>query len=485
VASPRWTETFVTRSLDSPLRVRVHFYKLKMALDFMARVAMHTERLQECCLIFELKRSDAACAFSVLSSRAVPLLRILKITIKPLDNSMDSSKHKKAQAVNDHIIFNGDTPMLRELELTNCDMPWHSPTLGGLTALRLSNLATSVQLTMAELRVVLDHSPDLVQLHLENALRSGPPGFTYPDSKKLHLLSLARLHITAPFSEILTLLSYVEIPFMTQVRLECRQTTYPHADDFVPFCSILSQWFGASTNKATSFIPIRSICIGKVNRKQIRFIFRTSEQAAHPFSDDHEREVPLQMDFIPWPPLSGRSEDIAGNICQSVPLAHLKRITLDDCRLSSTVWADTFWHLQELRSIKLINLGLSDLIKALSIPSRPPLPNSEGPKGRGPRQVFAPSLEEIVLNNVWFIEDRDGYGDIYPDKVQHLFRVLARRKKEAGRALELLELGDCRCLYDGDVEYLSDVVEHVDWDGIAQDGFGRRSTDDEYDDDED
>ena len=187
---------------------------------------------------------------------------------EPLAKSMRSSKHEQleAQAVNDHILFYGNTSMLRELELTNCDMPWYSPTLGGLTTLRLSNLATSVQLTMAELRVVLDHSPDLVQFHLENVLRSGPPGFTCQDSKKLHLPSLARLLITAPFSEILTLLPYVEIPLTTQVKLKCCQITPLRADDFIPFCSFLSQRFGGSTNKATSFIPIRSLFIESVDK---------------------------------------------------------------------------------------------------------------------------------------------------------------------------------------------------------------------------
>ena len=215
------------------------------------------------------------------------------------------------------------------------------------------------------------------------------------------------------------------------------------------------------------------------------FVFRTSEQAARDlFSDDHEREVPLQVDFNPWPSLSGRTDDIIGNICQSVPLAHLKRITMDGCRLSSTVWADTFWHLQELRTIELINMGLSDLIETLSIPTRPPLPNSEGLKGRGPHQVFAPSLEEIVLDNIWFIDGIDGYDDIYPEKVQRLYRVLARRQKEAGRALELLKLVDCWFLYKGDDEYLSGVVGQVDWDRKVQDGLGRWSTDDEDDEDD-
>ena len=134
------------------------------------------------------------------------VLRILEIT----NNMERPGMHEPAEGINDHVLFNGDT------------------------------------------RVILERSPDLVQLHLENALRSG--GNFYQDCEKLHLPSLVRLSITAPVSEITTLLSYVDIPLMAQVRLRCQQSNRSRADDFIPFCTFLSQWFGTST----SFIPIRS-----------------------------------------------------------------------------------------------------------------------------------------------------------------------------------------------------------------------------------
>ena len=472
VASPWWTEALLSRSVDSPLRMWLEFWKSDKALDFMARVAMHTERIQECCLVFA--RSNVARAFSVVSSRAAPLLRILKITIQEpetLGKSMDSSKQEQAQ--NDHILFNGDTPMLRELGLTNYDMPWYSPSLGGLTTLQLCNLATSVQLTMTELRAVLDRSPHLVELDLENALRSGLSSSTYQDSEKLHLSSLTRLLITAPFPEILTFLSYVKVPSTTQVRLACHQRTHPRADDFIPFCSFLSQWFRAPTNKATPFTPIRSIFIEGAESR-MRFVFGTLENVAPSTnSKNFEHEAaPLKVDFDPWPPLSRRGDDMIGMICQSVPLAHLERITLEDCSLSPTVWEDTFWDLQGLRTIELIGAGLSDLIETLLFSSRSPSPNSEGLP-----QVFAPSLEEIVLQNIAFVDYRDGYDDIYV--MPRLIRALARREKEAGRALKRLGLYYCLQLDNDDVQGLSDVVGSVDWDLGEQD---RRSSTDNSED---
>ncbi|KAF8551987.1 hypothetical protein OG21DRAFT_1444288 [Imleria badia] len=455
VASPWWTEALLTRSLDSPLRIWAEFYKSDMALDFIARLALHTERLQECCLCFGITQSDVVSALSMLSSSA-PLLRILKIT----NEKEDSGKHEPAEAVNDYVLFNGYTPMLRELELTNYSIPWWP---GGLTNLRLRNLATPARLTMAELRVILARSPDLIQLHLENALRRSGRN-SCQDCEKLHLPSLTRLSITAPFSEIIALLSCVDIPLAAQLRLQCQQINHLPADDFIPFCTFLSQWFGAST----SFIPIHSLCItSSDDMKEMRFTFGASENAASPswfsYMEDNE-EVPLSVGFIPWPLRSKRGDDAIRDICQSVPLAHLKNIFLEDYCLSSTVWADTFWHLPELRYIELICKGLSDLIETLSIPSRPPLPNTEGPKGRGPRQVFAPSLEEIILDRIAFTDQIDGYDNIYADnlKVERLYRALARRQKEAGRKLPRLGLYRCSYLYKDDVEHLRCVVEHVE-----------------------
>ena len=113
----------------------------------------------------------------------------------------------------------------------------YSPTIGGLRILRLHNLSTSAQLTVAELGVILDRSPDLGELALQFTLCSGPPSSS---CEKVNLLFLDRLLITAPPSEVFTLLSNVEIPSTTQVRLQCLQKTRPRANDFTPFCSFLA-----------------------------------------------------------------------------------------------------------------------------------------------------------------------------------------------------------------------------------------------------
>jgi len=144
---------------------------------------------------------------------------------------VDLGKREQAQAVNDYYFFNGNTLILHELGLANYNVPWCSPTLGGLSTLWLCNLASSIQLTITELRTVLGWTLDLVQLHLENVLRSSPTGSSSHDSEKLHLPSLVHLLITAPFSGIHTLSSYVEIPSMVQVRLTCQRGTRTRADD--------------------------------------------------------------------------------------------------------------------------------------------------------------------------------------------------------------------------------------------------------------
>lgn len=351
MVSPWWTEALLARSLDSPLRMCVKIYKSNkgVELDFMARVAMHIERLQECRLQFESTWSDASRVLPMLFSRAAPLLRILKISIKPLDRSVDSGKRRRkqpVQAVDDHILFNRDTPMLRELELTNFGMPWCSLTLDGLTTLRLCNLAASARLTIVELKTILCRMPDLVKLHLENALRRGPSGSRCQDSEKLCLPSLARLFIRAPLLEIVSILSYVELPPTTQVRLGCHQKTPPSGDDFILFISLLSQWFGASTHTTTS-LPIRAIAIERC-RNRMHFVFSALKYDCDGWMSIHDfcSKTPLIVDVNPFPPLAERSDDMIVTLCQSVRLVHLETIALCDCRLSSAFWVDTLWHLQ-------------------------------------------------------------------------------------------------------------------------------------------
>ena len=74
----------------------------------------------------ELTRSDTSRAWSMPSSRAVPLLRVLKISIavsERLSQRKDSDKDEQAHADNDRVLFNGDAPMLRESGLTQYGMP--------------------------------------------------------------------------------------------------------------------------------------------------------------------------------------------------------------------------------------------------------------------------------------------------------------------------------------------------------------------------
>ena len=451
--SPRWTEALLARSLDSPLRIQAKFYKSDMTLDFMAQLATHAERLEECSIEFELGGLDVLRALSMLSSRA-PRLR--NLCIRHVYWAMGSGKDKQAQEISNQILFNGDTPCLRELDFQCYHTPWYSPTIGGLTILRLHKLATSVRLTMAELMVILEHSPDLVELDLKDALLSGPTS-SCQNSKKVRLPFLVRLLITAPLSEVFTFLSYVEIPSTTRARLDCYQNTLPHPDEFVPFYSFLSHWFATSVDKDTSSIPIRGIWI-YVRYKHIHFSFSTSESLF--FAG--ENTTALGVDFHPWTPLS-EPNLIIQNIFQHVHLIHLKNINLENCPLSSTIWMDTFWHLPELRSIRLTRQGLPGLLEALSHPSLPPSPNREGPKGRGPRQVFAPSLEEIKLCEFEFDDELNDETCI--SMVRHLIWALSRRKKEAGRPLQQLDLIECRSLCVEDVEALSDVVGSVYWDG--------------------
>lgn len=203
------------------------------------------------------------------------------------------------------------------------------------------------------------------------------------------------------------------------------------------------------------------------------FTFGTSEKVADlphrfPSSTEYERAIPLTVTFRPFEPRLFERDDIIENIFQSVPLANLKKFLLDSYSLPSTIWEDTFRDLPKLRSITLVKKGLPDLVDTLSIHYPPPPPNTEGPTCPDPFQVFAPSLEQIELVEIGFIDRWN--GEFYRNRVERLLRALTRRQEVTGRALERLDLYDCRYLYSFHVQHLSRVVGSLKWDEKEREG---------------
>ncbi|KIJ65672.1 hypothetical protein HYDPIDRAFT_110816 [Hydnomerulius pinastri MD-312] len=486
--SRAWTEELLSRSKMAPLKIHADLYYSGLrSLDSVEKAMKLVERIQ----VVNLKLlKDAATKLLPQLTSPAPLLQSLQLTVAT-PGSLD-----RHPLILDSL-FNGEAPALRKLELYNCHVPWTSPILSGLTNLRLRQLASTCQPTIAELRSVLRRMPRLVDLHLENALPSNSVPSTYDtDSEILELPHLSRLSLIASVSAIVALLSNLHIPLTTDVRLQCtrRASDCSHSDLY----SLLAKRFSPDTRRNQPYVPppviqtlnIESTAVG------VSFVFSTSARAydRRPFSayaatylcEDWACGIPLKIDIdYPSSIFGMGQESIIGGVCRSVALTHLRSLSIcfdTGVTLSQTFWKETFGHLQDLHSIKLKDASIHGLVPALSPDAHHGAENDNGSSSQNPHQIFAPALAELELISVEFAEECYGRikekSDTCTASAMCLYDALSRRKAR-GYTLKKLAIEDSMYVFETDVEKLTEVVTEMDWDEVT------RTVDDEEDYDED
>ena len=480
VSSQCWTDELLARSKTAPLKVQVDSeYSMSRELYLLKRVAHQADRIHDLCL--RLTCQEAERILSLFSSPA-SLLQSLRISVEWPDYLSESPLLSGT-------LFDGTTPSLRKLELINYAFPLTSPTLRGLTLLRLRDLGTSFQPTLAELMGALSRMRGLAHLHLENALpsaHSNATGQSFEDLEKLTFPQLSRLSIVAPFSTVVMLLSCVDLPIQTEVRLRCCFET--SIEDYTPIYPLLAKRFIASKHQGFTLVPIVRTCFIETASATVCFTFSTAERdsARRAFSasttsydlgqlcEDWDCNIPLKVDIALRTSLSKDREDLVGGVCGGMPLTNLQsaHFSFDmGTTLSSAFWRKTFGHLQELRYIRLSEVNLQGLVRVLSLSPH------HGPKNRGGNlelgsgQVFAPALEELELYRVNFSKKCSGRSQGNPNdcscSTPCLYDALSCRQAE-GHGLRRLVFTECTYVDDYDVEGLGESVTDVDWDGVTR-----------------
>ena len=480
VSSKYWTEELLARSKKAPLKVRVDSDcpKQSKELNLLEKVAPQADRIQDLCL--RLTRREAERILSLFFSPA-SLLQTLEI-------SVERSNYLGEISQVSGVLFDGYMPALRKLELINYAFPLTSPTLCGLTSLRLRDLGTSFQPTLASLKVALSRMQDLAHLHLENAL----PGVgansidqSVENSEMLSFPKLSRLSIVAPFTTVVLLLSCFDIPLKTEVRLRC--CFEAHAEDHTPIYPLLAKRFIASKDHAFALVPSIRTSFVETASATVGFIFSTAERDSdrHAFSatttsydlgqlnEDWGCNIPLKIDVVLRTSLSKDREDLVGGVCRSVPLTNLQSAHFNfDCgtALSSGFWTTTFGHLQELRHIKLSGVNVHGLVRTLSLTPHHLPKGKRGSLESGSVQTFAPALEELELYGVPFSKACYGRSQSNSNNcscsARCLYDALSNRQVE-GHGLQQLILAECMYVRD-DVEDLKELVTYVYWDGASR-----------------
>ena len=478
VSSHNWTNELLARSKEAPLRVCIdsEYPKQSKELYLLERVAPQARRIQDLCL--RLTRREAERILSMFSSGA-PLLQTLRVCV-------ERSNYLAEPALVSGPLFQGDIPALRKLELTNYAVPLSSLTLCRLTTLRLRDLGASCQLTLAELQVALSRMQNLAHLHLENALPSairGPTGWSFEGPDKLSFPRLSRLSVVAPFSTVVLLLSCLDIPLKTDVRLRC--CFEAGLDDRTQLYPLLAKRFTAFQGQA-SLVPTLRTCFIATSFASVGFVFSATEldSGRRSFSadttsyelgqlyEDWDCNIPLKIDIVLQTALSRDREDLIENICRCMPLSNLQSLQINfdtETTLSSAFWMTTFGHLGELRHMKLSQVNLQGLVHVLSLSQHHPARQDvEEPHSN---QTFAPALKELELHNVDF--SRACYGRLQgnPTKcscsAQCLRDALLGRQTD-GYGLQRLVFIACMYVRDYDVESLKEFVTDVSWDGVTR-----------------
>lgn len=423
IASPRWTEELLARSQQAPLKVYAKLYCDDMKrrdTGFVEQVMKHSEHIQE--LLLHLSSSD----HEVLSKLSLPAPRLqhLKIT----GGTSDSA-----------VLFGGETPALRALDLAGCRMPWYSLNLSRLTMLRLFAIPDQFCQDTANFLHTLSRMQNLMHLYLKDALPSAVPFLTsraFETFRKFSLPCLSRLSIAAPASTVIALLSCVNIPLQTEVRLDTRVEPGLSFHDYPPLSSLLAQRFGVSGDKALSSPTIRSLVITACNSGKgvAKFTFSESERDCEFYSLDSivwGGKVSLQLILALAATTTNDRNLIISHICCAIPWSNVQSVHVIDPPSSQAFWVHVLGHLQGLRYIKLSKGHMPNLASVLSVTPRD---YTESYSDRGRNQEFIPELEELELYDIVFRTTQK--GDIDPLKVtgvRSLCDALATRKESRGR----------------------------------------------------
>ncbi|KAH7927296.1 hypothetical protein BV22DRAFT_1118309 [Leucogyrophana mollusca] len=204
---PRWFDEMVIRSKAAPLVLEVDFPPRKVEFD---QIIKHIARTRA--LTVNLYTSTSVDCLVHFAGSA-PLLEALNI-MAPV--------HMPAHRLTVDL-FGRDTPRLREVALTHCNISWTSPLLIGLTHLNIEQVTTAARPTLYQVLSALALMPSLVALRLVNALPIIQDDAN-PLPSYVTLPALSRLWLVGSVAECMGVLPRLDYPSNTAICLSCNDT---------------------------------------------------------------------------------------------------------------------------------------------------------------------------------------------------------------------------------------------------------------------
>ncbi|KAI9574311.1 hypothetical protein HD554DRAFT_2165803 [Boletus coccyginus] len=445
VTSPRWTDELLARSKQASLRLHLiwkYSIPTHAELRFLEKIMNHGKRIQE----FRLHIPVAGSRHGFFSKLSPPAPRFQTPHIPMAEVAWRWQWPS--------VLFDGDTPALHTLELTSCPVQWYSLKLSGLTTLSLRCIPDSVQQNTVEFLATLGCMQELTYLYLDDALASAT-GFIssamFPTFQKIDLPHLSRLLIIAPLSTVVAMLSCVNIPLNTQVRLQCRSEQGFSLDDHTLLSSSLTQRFNVPDDRGPSSLTIRSLVVDLM-QEMVGLTCSTSDRDCRSYLDMSQTEweshsnIPFQIIVYYSQSMTKRDKDyITSDICCSIPWTNVQTVHALNPPFSSTFWNKTLGHFQELKHLRLSCGNMPDLAPALSATDLTPHGHTEDEGGyanRGPDRLLVPVLEELELDRILLLSQMEDRTTLLPiADAQSLYDALSTRKGSPGQLRIGMTLG--------------------------------------------
>lgn len=377
--------------------------------------------LQLCSYPWEVNR-----ILDCLSSQPAPSLQTFKFSIA-------RKSHTRVIKPISDAIFQGQAPLLRSVELTECTFSWTSCIFSGLRTLDVRRIGSASYPTLSQLLSALRRMSELEQLALGLSSRISED---IELSDQVPLTRLKSITLDAcTLRNAVSLFSCLAFPVNVKIAL-----------NLAPIGSCLSDLFSAMYKDPDGPGPIIRSMRASLSYHTFGVQFGTSVTFKSGYLwDPRDDDILLSIHFKCSS--STRKPPIIFDMCQMVPHRQIQSLFVT----TSLGLQDNFWRigsgdLPELESIQLSGpCNIRSLIAVLQ---------SGGIRGS---DMVYPSLHALELENIDF-----GCGEV--EELQDL--VIMRAGHGAG--IHDLRLVKCRNLVGDKVQLLKEVVTDVNWDGLEE-----------------
>ena len=478
--SAEWISEQLVRARNAPLVID---FKFTPSLDRLSKFPPRISHIRELRLR-NMSQLHSRGIQEICASEA-PILEHLELALDPV--SYFPGMFLTYGELAGTTLFDGRTPKLRTLSLSQISIPWSLIPRGQLTQLKIillkeiSTTDISPSVESNQLIDLLINSPELEGLVLEFCL----PSMLSQVSREqpIHLPRLSRLSLAGSTFNVTNLLSMLRLPSSATLHLYCCISEEPSTYPDHPALSLVSSHFHDPV--PVEFNDFR-VTLNRSASDRLIYVAASITPPKSTFHNSHviegdkdsEAELTLSFHCHEWPEFDYSIEgDILGRLCSMLSISNLKFLSISvPDSVCSVDWVELFQHCKKVTTIQAKGPGTSSLLRCLAPPKPTNATSGRGGKG-GERdnrttQTYAtngaagahaatspfPKLRTLLLEDLQFGGALPHFSVLYNVLVYTL-----RRRKECGTPLRKLCFHRC-AISTRQVNCLRRLVRELRWD---------------------